>query len=61
MKETLSAGMKNYETRTSNGYCGICGKNTIALWERVKNKLSISCEECGAICHEDENRFNDTS
>lgn len=59
MSKTLSDDMQNYETRTSHGYCCDCERETTALWERVGNKLSISCKECGMIYHEDDNKFND--
>jgi len=49
--------MENYETRRSYGFCGICNKTTAVLWERIGAKLRISCEKCGTIILEDENKF----
>lgn len=55
---SLANGMKNLETRYSSGYCGKCNKTTNAIWERFGKRLLVSCEECGTIIIDDENRFN---
>ena len=54
---SLADGMKNYETRISNGYCGICDKYTNALWERFDNRLHVSCEECGFILIDNNEKY----
>lgn len=55
--KSFADGMENLETRHSNGFCGSCGKYTNALWDRVGNKLQVSCEECGQILLVDDKRF----
>jgi len=58
---SLADGMKNFETRYSSGFCGECNKTTNAIWERIGERLHVSCEECGTIIINDENRFKDRS
>ncbi len=55
--KNFADGMKNLETRRSNGFCGRCNKYTDALWDRVGDKLQVSCEECGQILLTDDKRF----
>jgi len=53
----LADGMKDGEVRYSRGYCGKCNKETFERWERFGDRLHASCEECGSISIDDENRF----
>ena len=55
----LADGMKDFETRYSEGFCGECNKETNARWERFGKRLLVACEECGTIIIEDENRFGE--
>lgn len=57
---SLADGMKNLETRRSSGFCGPCNKETEAIWDRIGDKLKVSCEECGTIYIDDELRFAKT-
>lgn len=53
----LADGMKNFEMRYSEGFCGKCNKKTIAMWERYGKRLLAYCVECGTIIIDDEKYF----
>jgi hypothetical protein len=54
---SIAQGMRDLETRTSTGFCGECNKVSTARWDRIGNRLVVSCEDCGQILIEDKNRF----
>ncbi len=55
---SLANGMKNLETRYSEGFCCACNKTARAIWDRIGDRLLISCEECGTVFEDDKKRFS---